>query len=283
MLNDNQKRFLQFLLYSPMMSIKELQKSHATCFELDRVVNVDDIRKLIRILNEKLKVVRLAVKSRLCEDSNEEYFVMLSLTETDAAKHVSEFSQSEIDLLKHILKEIIASETGTVSSIDCINFTSTVSKLGKSDAQKALDKFLSSNWLKEKEGEVSLTVRALLELEPLLRKIDSELVDCKLCGDLTVKGVHCPSCQMKVHRFCLSKMSRASSTLKCPSCKKKWSTLNETMNSSQSCQSQSRSSQSQSQLHSAESNTSIPAAPAAAPAGGSRRRTRRLAHSDDSD
>jgi len=51
--------------------------------------------------------------------------------------------------MKYILKEIVSSEAGTISSIDCINFTSTVSKLGKSDAQKALEKFLSSKWLKE--------------------------------------------------------------------------------------------------------------------------------------
>ena len=36
MLNEEQKRFLQYLLHCPLMSVKELQKKHAICFELDR-------------------------------------------------------------------------------------------------------------------------------------------------------------------------------------------------------------------------------------------------------
>jgi len=277
MLDDNQKRFLQCLLHCPLMSIKELQKNHATCFELERVADMNEIRNLIQILNEKLKIAQLAIKSRLCEDSNEEHFVLLSLTETEAAKHLSEFSQPELDLMKYILKEIVSSEAGTISSIDCINFTSTVSKLGKSDAQKALEKFLSSKWLKEKEGEVSFTVRALMELEPLLKKIDNELAECKLCGALAVKGVHCPSCHTKVHRFCLSKISRASSVMKCPTCHKQWLSSNEALNSSQGSQGTTRNSQSQ--LHLPDSQAPL----SSDSTSGRRRRTRRLVDSDDSD
>lgn len=40
---------------------------------------------------------------------------------------------------------------------------------------------------KQKEGEVSFTVRTLLEMEPYLKKIDEELMDCKICGCLVVK------------------------------------------------------------------------------------------------
>lgn len=47
------------------------------------------------------------------------------------------------------MKEILASSNGSVSSIDCINFSSAIQKLSKSEAQKALDKFFTSQWLKE--------------------------------------------------------------------------------------------------------------------------------------
>lgn len=47
------------------------------------------------------------------------------------------------------MKEIASSESGSVSSIDCINQSSNIQKLSKTDAQKALDKFLESQWLKE--------------------------------------------------------------------------------------------------------------------------------------
>ena len=64
-------------------------------------------------------------------------------------RHTSEFSAAEFDLFKWIMKEIISTESGSVSSIDCINQSANIPKLSKSDAQKALDKFLASRWLKE--------------------------------------------------------------------------------------------------------------------------------------
>lgn len=39
----------------------------------------------------------------------------------------------------------------------------------------------------QKEGEVSFTVRALLELEPLLKTLDDEIDNCKICGKIAVK------------------------------------------------------------------------------------------------
>jgi hypothetical protein len=47
------------------------------------------------------------------------------------------------------MKEIISSETGSVSSTDCINHSADIPKLSKTDAQKTLDKFFAAQWLKE--------------------------------------------------------------------------------------------------------------------------------------
>jgi len=47
------------------------------------------------------------------------------------------------------MKEIVSTETGSVSSTDCINHSANIPKLSKSDAQKTLDKFLAAQWLKE--------------------------------------------------------------------------------------------------------------------------------------
>ena len=134
---------------------------------------MEDVKKVVKKLNELLKPFQFAIKFRLCEDTNEEHFVLLNLNETAAAKqvflflfmpkilylinffihnnnrHTSEFTQPEFDLLKLILEEIVTSDSGTVSSIDCINFSSSVQKLSKSDAQQAMEKFISSQWLKE--------------------------------------------------------------------------------------------------------------------------------------
>jgi len=45
-----------------------------------------DLHDLVKILNELLKPAQLAIKHRLCEDTNNEIFVLLSTTETEAAK-----------------------------------------------------------------------------------------------------------------------------------------------------------------------------------------------------
>lgn len=64
-------------------------------------------------------------------------------------RHTLEFSAPELDLFKWILKEIVSTETGSVSSTDCINHSANIPKLSKTDAQKALDKFFAAQWLKE--------------------------------------------------------------------------------------------------------------------------------------
>lgn len=44
---------------------------------------------------------------------------------------------------------------------------------------------------RQREGEVSFTARTLLELEPLLKKLDTDLGECQICGLLAVKVVSC--------------------------------------------------------------------------------------------
>ena len=64
-------------------------------------------------------------------------------------RHSSQFSPPEMELIKRILKEIVSSETGAVSSIDCINYSADIPKLTKSDAQVTMDKLKTSLWVKE--------------------------------------------------------------------------------------------------------------------------------------
>ena len=47
--------------------------------------SMDDIKKIIKKLNELLKPCQLGIKFRLCEDTNEEHFCLLNLNETIAA------------------------------------------------------------------------------------------------------------------------------------------------------------------------------------------------------
>lgn len=49
---------------------------------------MNDIKKLIDELNLHLKLAQLTIKYRLCEDTNDEYFALISVTESQAAKYV---------------------------------------------------------------------------------------------------------------------------------------------------------------------------------------------------
>lgn len=49
---------------------------------------IDTIKQdLITTLNELLKPAQLGIKSRLCEDNNEEYFALINMIESEAAKY----------------------------------------------------------------------------------------------------------------------------------------------------------------------------------------------------
>lgn len=115
MADEQQKQVLQYLLYKSLISIKDLENVYATVYEsmtlticsfslisLTFQTNIcfsllicfigqgrgDEIRNLVKSLNDLLKPAQLAVKSRLCEDSNEEYFALINLIESEAAKYV---------------------------------------------------------------------------------------------------------------------------------------------------------------------------------------------------
>lgn len=46
---------------------------------------MEDIKNILKKLNELLKLCQLGIKFRLCEDTNEEHFCLLNLNETIAA------------------------------------------------------------------------------------------------------------------------------------------------------------------------------------------------------
>lgn len=109
MASDQQKQILQYLLYKPLVSLKDLEKIYAAAYESMIFFTVlpfvfcksecfylygafsgqgrgEEIRDLVRSLNDLLKPAQLGIKSRLCEDNNEEYFALINMIESEAAK-----------------------------------------------------------------------------------------------------------------------------------------------------------------------------------------------------
>lgn len=98
----------QFLLYKPLVSAREFQDAYnivyesmilcaftckktmeILCFMIcvsSGTASVDDIKDLVRTLNGILTPIQLAIKSRLCEDTNAEFWALINLTETEASK-----------------------------------------------------------------------------------------------------------------------------------------------------------------------------------------------------
>lgn len=59
------------------------------CWSFSESTNLDELKGLARTLNDLLKPAQLAIKHRLCEDTNTDIFVLISLTETEAAKYIA--------------------------------------------------------------------------------------------------------------------------------------------------------------------------------------------------
>ena len=104
-LDERHNSFLQNLLFKPLVYAKELKAIYAKCFSKKGMItssndwerfirnfistgsfSEQEVHELVNDLNQHLKLAQLAIKSRFCEDANEEFYAIISVIEGEASK-----------------------------------------------------------------------------------------------------------------------------------------------------------------------------------------------------
>uniref|UniRef100_A0A803T292 Non-structural maintenance of chromosomes element 1 homolog n=1 Tax=Anolis carolinensis TaxID=28377 RepID=A0A803T292_ANOCA len=149
----------------------------------------------------------------------------VNLAENGITQLASDYAENELELFKKTMDLILSSENGFASSTAILNLADQVKpkKMKKVEAEQLLQSLVQSKWLQEKEGEYTLSIRSILELEQyIFRHYPDMAHKCHFCHSLCIQSQICEDCGTAVHLHCLARYFRTQAEPRCPHCKQFW-------------------------------------------------------------
>lgn len=110
-------------------------------------------------------------------------------------------------------------------SFQALNLTASLEKsMSRDDAQRFYERMVKNKWLKKSSrGELSLSTRSILELDPLIHSMYPEVArQCNICSRLCLRGQTCNNCQIKLHLYCANRYFKNRESHTCPNCSREW-------------------------------------------------------------
>uniref|UniRef100_A0A9R1SG38 Non-structural maintenance of chromosomes element 1 homolog n=2 Tax=Cyprinus carpio TaxID=7962 RepID=A0A9R1SG38_CYPCA len=196
-MGDSHKRFLQTIMSSGIISASQAVALHKHCCE----THADRLDDFINVINTQLQPFFMHIRKGMSEEDGLEDYSLMDL--------------------------IVDSESGTASSTDVLNCADSLrtKKLKKKETELVLNKFVQDKWLKEKDGDYTLSVRCIVEMEQYMRRIYQDLIKvCHVCHNIALQCQMCetPACGIKMHLPCVARYFRARSDPRCPACNDFW-------------------------------------------------------------
>jgi len=193
---------------------------------------------VVAAINTSLEPYDMQIKKCICEVKGTNYYALVNQTEHPLNKLSPLYTPMQLELFKKIVEEVLTSDSGTVTSMEALNFEfgETV-KFSRREREETLTRMANDMWLVEERGEISLSARSIYELDVYIREVyKDQAVICPACNALVVRGQRCEkgNCSVRIHNHCAKKLFKAGTQRKCPSCKTAWSVPLSEENSTQS-------------------------------------------------
>ncbi|XP_033023562.1 non-structural maintenance of chromosomes element 1 homolog isoform X1 [Lacerta agilis] len=225
-LNDAHRQFLQALLTLGFVERPEAAKLHQLCCQLHKVYYAPDkLDDFINTLKVQLQPLSLEIRKGVSEENGRTYYALVNLAETEVTLMASDYSENELELFKKTMDLIVLSSNGFASSTEILNLADQLKpkKMKKMEAEQVLQRLVQDKWLSEKEGEYTLHLRCVLELEQyILRHYQDSARKCHVCHSLSIQSQVCEDCGIAMHLPCLAKYFQAQREPRCPNCKQFW-------------------------------------------------------------
>ncbi|XP_071965302.1 non-structural maintenance of chromosomes element 1 homolog [Antedon mediterranea] len=226
-MTDAHRLSLQSFMTKGVMSCEEVIRLHAhACaeFQVYHVENGHD--EFVKRINRNIQPFSMEIRVAKDEDDGNQVYVLVRTEESEICKLISDYQANELALFQKIIDLIIENGTGMASSTDVLNVVlPQPHKLLKIDKQIVLDKLVAEKWLKENQGQISLTTRSILELKHYLREhFPDDVIVCNLCDNIVFKGNNCSNinCSVRLHFHCSRDMFHGRPNAVCPGCATKW-------------------------------------------------------------
>uniref|UniRef100_A0A8C2KAS3 Non-structural maintenance of chromosomes element 1 homolog n=1 Tax=Cyprinus carpio TaxID=7962 RepID=A0A8C2KAS3_CYPCA len=232
-MGDSHKRFLQTIMSSGIISASQ---GRGVLFELCIYIAflahyTDRLDDFINVINTQLQPFFMHIRKGMSEEDGLEYYSLVNVTETDITRMASDYAENEKIIQKNAfclcvqMDLIVDSESGTASSTDVLNCADSLrtKKLKKKEGQVVKRGRLFI--LKLKDGDYTLSVRCIVEMEQYMRRIYQDLIKvCHVYHNIALQCQMCetPACGIKMHLLCVARYFRARSDPRCPACNDFW-------------------------------------------------------------
>uniref|UniRef100_A0A671SIL5 NSE1 homolog, SMC5-SMC6 complex component n=1 Tax=Sinocyclocheilus anshuiensis TaxID=1608454 RepID=A0A671SIL5_9TELE len=174
-IGDSHKRFLQTIMSNGIISASQAIALHKHCCE----THGDRLDDFINVINAQLQPFLMHIRKGMSEEDG--------LEDTPP--------QNENFVMNHLPP--------------CRSKPLNERK----KTELVLNKFVQDKWLKEKDGEYTLSVHCIVELEQYMRTIYQDLIKvCHVCHNIA----------LQMHLPCVSRYFRARSNPRCPACNDFW-------------------------------------------------------------
>ncbi|XP_002736758.1 non-structural maintenance of chromosomes element 1 homolog [Saccoglossus kowalevskii] len=227
-MNNSHRFIIQSFLSRGTLTHDEMKDLHKfACEKYEVTYAAKDLTQYVQTINRNIGQFSMEIRRGIEEDIGSQMYALVRTSESEMGKLSCLYQQNEIDLFKKTIALIVQSESGMASSTDILNLADhldkNVKKMSKVEAQNLLKRLIKDKWLTENQGEVTLSARSILELEPILRETyPDDLTFCNLCKSIVIKGQCCTHCDLKLHLHCASRLFYGRDAPMCPGCKGRW-------------------------------------------------------------
>jgi len=181
---------------------------------------------VVAAINTALEPYDMQIKKCICEVKGTNFYALVNQTEHPLNKLSPLYSPAQLELFKKIIEEVLTSDSGTVTSMQVLNFEfGEAVKFSRREREETLTKMAHDQWLMQEDGEISLSARSIYELDVYIREVYKEdAIICPACNALVIRGQRCAKedCPVRIHNHCAKKLFKAGAQRKCPTCKIAW-------------------------------------------------------------
>lgn len=224
-MTDAHRMFLQAIMCRGILNAREVRQLYKDCSNpTESDVEPAKIQQFVSTINSTLRRYSMEVRKGISEVDGSHHYALVNVVESDITKLASDYTVNELELFKKMIGVMVESDLGVISSIEALNLTETLEKkMTKSAAEGFIKQLVADKWLHQDQGEITLAVRALIELDQYLRQTyQGILLSCNICGQIALKSQKCFNCEMKMHVHCASRYFLDREPRVCPRCKQAW-------------------------------------------------------------
>ncbi|XP_072170277.1 non-structural maintenance of chromosomes element 1 homolog [Diadema setosum] len=222
MLQQEHKLLVQTLLAQGLLTEEEMEGIYTEIKERCNVTNAVPLAQFKDTINTQLNKVSMEIKHTRDDDTGTPMYALVMLWTDLATDYSHHYQPQQIEYFKKVVNAIVTSERGVVSSTDLLNLVDECERpMSKTDTQDTLQRLMEDKWLNERDGEIWLSSRTIMEQETYLRETYDCVDECEFCKQIAIKCQICSQCGIKRHSYCAERFTRPQERV-CRRCNLPW-------------------------------------------------------------